>query len=261
MGRFMVVSKADRLPEYKAIAEQYNVGFEINDFYETAILDDAETQSQLIQQYLDAGIPEGSTMHGAFIDIVVFSDDEKIAEISKLRMRQSMEIAKQLGVCGVVFHTNCNPMLAGDSYDYKMVTKTAAYVEELLKEYPEVHIYLENMFDASPKVLAEISERLCKYSNYGVCLDYAHACISNLPMQDWVEMLAPYLKHVHINDNDLKRDLHMAVGTGHINWNQFAKYYRTHFDQCTVLVETTRPEDQIQSLNYLRENFVGLFRD
>lgn len=261
MGRFMVVAKADRLPEYKAISEQYNVGFEINDFYEADILDNDEKKGQLMQQYLDVGIPEGSTMHGAFIDIAVFSDDEKIVEISKLRMRQSMEVAKVLGVHGVVFHTNCNPMLAGDSYDYKVVTKTAEYVEELLKEYPEIDIFLENMFDAYPKVLTEISERLCKYPNYGVCLDYAHACVSGLPMQDWVEALAPYLRHIHINDNDLKRDLHMAVGTGRIDWNQFAKYYRTHFDQCTVLVETTRPEDQIQSLNYLKEYFVGLFRE
>lgn len=261
MGRFMVVAKVDRLPEYKAISEQYNVGFEINDFYEADVLDNDEKQSQIIQQYLDVGIPEGSTMHGAFIDIAVFSDDEKIVEISRLRMRQSMEIAKRLGVHGVVFHTNCNPMLAGDSYDYKVVTKTAAYVEELLKEYPEIDIFLENMFDASPKVLLGISERLCKYLNYGVCLDYAHACISAFPMQDWVEILAPYLKHIHINDNDLKRDLHMAVGTGYIDWNQFAKYYRTHFDQCTVLVETMRPEEQIQSLNYLKAHFVGLLRE
>ena len=105
-----------------------------------------------------------------------------------------------------------------------------------------------------------ISERLCQYSNYGVCLDYAHASISDSPMRDWVEMLAPYLKHVHISDNDLKRDLHIAVGTGHINWNEFAKYYRTCFDQCTVLVEVMGAEAQIQSLNYLRDNFVGLFQ-
>ena len=142
MGRFMVVSKEEKLPEYKAIEQRYDVGFEINDFYEATVLDDAEMRKQLVQRYLDAGIPEGSTMHGAFIDIAVFSDDERIADISKMRMRQSMEIAKQLGVCGVVFHTNYNPMLTGDSYDCKVVWKTAKYVEELLKEYPEIHIYL-----------------------------------------------------------------------------------------------------------------------
>ena len=260
MGRFMVVSRADRLPEYKAVSEQYDVAFEINDFYDPHILDDSKQQNLIIQQYEKIGIPEGSTMHGVFLDIVIFSNDEKIVEVSKLRMHQSMEIAKQLGVRGVVFHTNSNPMLSSETYDNNVIVKSADYIEELLQEFPDVDIYLENMFDASPKILAGVSERLSKYSNYGVCLDYAHASISDLPMSDWVETLAPYLKHIHINDNDLKRDLHLPVGSGFIDWNQFAKYYRTHFDQCSVLVETTRPEDQIQSLGYLKENFVGLFR-
>ena len=259
MGRFLVVSKVDKLSEYKAIAERYSVGFEINDFFDPKVLDDEKEQNCLIQQYLDAGIPEGSTMHGAFLDVVVFSSDDKIAEISKIRMRQSMEVARSLGVQSVIFHTNGNPMLSGEVYDNNVIVKTTEYLEELLQEYPDVNIYLENMFDATPKILVRISERLCKYMNYGVCLDYAHASISDLPMSDWVEALAPYLRHIHINDNELKKDMHMPVGSGSINWNQFAKYYRTHFDQCSILVETTEPEEQIQSLNYLKENFVGFF--
>ncbi len=260
MGRFLVVSKLDRLQEYKAIADEYAVGFEINDFYEPRVLDDKKECNRMVELYLKNGVPDGSTMHGAFLDVVVFSNDDKIAEISKLRMRQSVEIAVKLGVAGVVFHTNCNPMLTGELYDNNVVSKTVVFMEELLQEYPTIQLYLENMFDDSPRILAEISKHLCKYQNYGVCLDYAHASISMVPMSDWVETLAPYLKHIHINDNDLKKDMHWALGTGQIDWNRFAKYYRTHFDQCSVLVETTEPEVQIQSLNYLKENFVGLFR-
>ena len=261
MGRFLVVSKLDRLQEYKAIADEFGVGFEINDFYEPRVLDDVKEQNRMVSQYLENGVPDGSTMHGAFLDVVVFSSDERIAEISKLRMRQSIEIALRLGVTGVIFHTNCNPMLTSEVYDNNVVSKTVAFMKELLEEYPTIQLYLENMFDDSPRILAEISQQLCRYPNFGVCLDYAHASISMVPMSDWVENLAPYLKHIHINDNDLKKDMHWALGTGQIDWNQFAKYYRTHFDQCSVLVETTAPEDQIQSLNYLKENFVGLFRD
>ncbi len=261
MDGFLIVSKLDQIEEYKLIADRYHVGFELNDFYDPKVLDDEIEQERIIHQYLKVGVPDNSTMHGAFFDIVVFSHDERIAETSRLRLRQSMEIAKRIGVKAVVFHTNANPMLAGDVYDNNVIDKTADYLEQLLIDYPDIYIYLENMFDATPGILARISERLCKYPNYGVCLDYAHASISSLPMGDWVETLAPYLSHIHINDNDLKTDLHMPVGSGSINWNQFAKYYRTYFDGCTVLVETTNPEDQIQSLNYLRDNFVGLFRN
>lgn len=260
MSTFMVVSKVEQLAEYKAISEQYGVSFELNDFFDADVLDDTHKQDAIIHQYEAVGIPEGSTMHGAFFDVVVFSTDAKIREISQLRMKQSMDIARRLGLRGVVFHTNCNPMLDSEAYDNNVVSMTASYLEELLQEYTEIDIYLENMFDASPKILREISQCLAKYSNYGVCLDYAHASISNTPMQDWVEELAPYLKHIHINDNDLKSDLHLPLGAGQINWNQFVKYYRTHFDQCSILIETTSPGGQRQSLQYLKESFVGVFR-
>lgn len=257
----MVASKASRLQEYKAISEQFHVSFEINDFYEPSILDCEEEKNRLIQQYLEVGVPEESTMHGAFLDIVLFSSDERIAEISKLRMAQSMEIAKTLGLSAVVFHTNSNPMLEGDIYNSNVVSKSVDYMEQLLKKYPELHIYLENMFDASPDILVQISEKLSKYPNYGICLDYGHASVSETPMDVWVEALAPYLRHIHISDNDLKRDLHMTVGSGRIDWNQFTRYYHTHFEQCTVLVEVLEPEAQIQSLHYLKNNFMGLFRE
>lgn len=261
MEGFLIVSKLDRIKEYKEIANQYKVGFEINDFFDPVVLDDERTTHLMIQQYLELGVPEGSTMHGAFYDIALFSSDNRIVEVSLFRVKQSMEIAKQLGVKGVVFHTNSMPMLSGEIYDSNVVNRTAKHLETFLKEYPNIDIYLENMFDDTPKILSAVSEKLQKYKNYGVCLDYAHASISKIPMSDWVEQLAPYLRHIHINDNDLKKDLHWALGTGQIDWNLFVRYYRTYFDQCSVLIETTQPEAQIQSLKYLKENFVGVFRD
>ena len=253
MGRFLIVSKIDRLDEYEQLAKQYSVGFEINDFYNPAILDDEKRLDEWISVYGKRGIPAQSTMHGAFLDVVVISEDDQIRRISENRMRQSMEIARRLGVKGVVFHTNSNPVLSGEAYDARVVQYVSAYVEKLLQAFPEMDIYLENMFDADPQILQRISERLCTYTNYGVCLDYAHASISDTPIEVWVDALAPYICHVHINDNDLKKDLHQAVGNGRIDWKRFAAYYQQFFSDCTVLVETTLPENQRKSLDYLRD--------
>ena len=116
-----------------------------------------------------------------------------------------------------------------------------------------IRIYLENMFDATPDVLVQISERLKDYPNYGVCFDYAHAVIYGFPVAIWIRQLAPYMKHIHINDNDLKHDLHLALGTGKIVWSQFFDYYDTYFGSCSVLIETTQPEAQRISLEYLTQ--------
>lgn len=253
MGMFMIVSRAERLDEYRQLAEEYQVSFEINDFYNPAVLDSEEQRKRLVEAYLQEGIPRGSTLHGAFYDVVVFSQDERIQEISRLRMKQSMEIAQELGVRGVVFHTNCSPMLSNPEYDRRVVHITSEFIRELLTEFSGLQIFLENMFDGGPAILAEISEILCKYPNYGVCLDYAHASLSDTPVSVWVQELAPYVKHLHINDNDLKRDLHLAVGSGRIDWEEFAGYYREKLSHCSVLIETARPENQRRSLEYLRK--------
>ena len=82
----------EQLEEYKRISDEYGVGFEINDFYYPDVLDNEERTSVLIRQYERIGIPKGSTMHGAFLDVTIFSQDEAIRKVSQRRMEQSMKI-------------------------------------------------------------------------------------------------------------------------------------------------------------------------
>lgn len=273
MSQFLIVSRLDQLAEHKKISEEYGVGFEINDFFAPSVLDDEQRQEALIAQYMKAGIPAGSTMHGAFLDVAVFSEDEKICAVSQLRMQQSMEIARKLGVKGVVFHTNYNPYLPSQAYKEHFITTTCAYLEKLLITYSDIEIYVENMFDNAPDILEDISKRLCRYENYGVCLDWAHVNVYGCPcvpegtgdaaiqrraqQEAWVQSLQKYVKHLHINDNDLRDDLHLPLGTGRLDWQQFAAYHKAYFQGCTTLIETNRPADQRKSLDYLR-NTLGL---
>lgn len=258
MGRVLVVVREETLGECEKIADQYDVGFEINDFFNPEVLEKEDETNRLIELYQNRGLPAGSTMHGAFFDIVVFSHDPRVREIAELRMEQSMKIAVRLGVKGVVFHTNVSPVLSGEQYDQRAVDMTVEYMECLLQRYPDTDIYLENMFDSNPEILAAISKRLCMYANYGVCFDYAHAGLSDTPMEHWVVELAPYIRHVHINDNDKKRDQHLALGDGRIDWLEFARLREQYFQNSSLLIETTLPADQRRSLEYIERNLYGI---
>lgn len=253
MGRFLIVSLADKLDDYEALAREYGVGFEYNDFYGSDVLDDENALADIIGRYEETYVPEYCTMHGAFIDVVVFSQDKEIARISKLRIRQSLEVARRIKAKGVVFHTNVNPYLTYDGYMEQAIEGIADYLEELLKEYRDINIYVENMFDDNPYTLLGISKRLSIYDNYGVCLDYAHASLSHTDMDIWIKELHSFVKHLHINDNDLIHDLHMPVGAGRINWNTFRDFYLKYFRDCSVLIETTDPSNQRESIEYLKQ--------
>lgn len=256
MGNFLIVSKVDKLEEYKTISEEYGVSFEINDFFIPAILDNEIKQEEIIQKYLNIGIPKDSTIHGVFFDIAIFSQDEKIRTVSLERMVQSMELARRLGVKGVVFHTNYNPYLLSASYKKYFIDTTVKELSKLLEEYSDIEIYIENMFDTEPDILEGISKELAHYKNYGVCLDWAHVNVYGHNNAEWIEYLSPYVKHIHINDNDFTDDLHLPIGDGNIDWKQFFNYYTTYFGHCSVLIETSEPCNQRKSIEYIRKNLL-----
>ena len=106
-------------------------------------------------------------------------------------------------------------------------------------------------------MMEALSERLCRYDNYGVCLDYAHAALSKVAPEEWAKRLGRYVKHVHINDNDLVSDLHLAWGDGKINRQAFYDSYDKYMSKAFVLVETSSYENKKRSFEVLKkEGFI-----
>lgn len=253
MGRFLIVSHVNYIEEHSLNAMQYNTGFEYNDFYSPDVLDNEAFRRYVFDRYKQIDVPDYCTMHGDFLDVLLFSSDREIQRISRMRMKQSMDVARVIHSKAVVFHTNVNPFLNSDEYLVKVINSTVEYVAELLREYPDINIYMENMFENAPYVLAAISEKLMVYPNYGVCFDYAHASISTTSMDVWVSELHSFIKHVHLSDNDLKSDLHLAIGEGLIDWMTFKSYYEKYFKECTILIENKLPKAQRISMEYLKK--------
>ncbi len=253
MNNFLIIPRLENLEESLALADKYGFGFEYNDFFSPAVLDDTKKQEEIRLRYKAHRLPVRCTMHGAFLDVLVFSEDKEIRDISRKRIVQSIEAANKTGAEAVIFHTNHNPLLTAENYVKNWLDRNESFWREILSEYPDTAVYMENMFDDSPEMLASLAERLSDLNGFGVCFDYAHAASfgSTVPLSEWVQRLAPYVRHLHINDNDLKNDLHLAVGSGKIDWTEFRKYYFEYFTDCTVLIETSGIEEQKKSAEFL----------
>lgn len=255
MGNVYFIPDIQNIEKSLELTEKYNGYFEYNDFMIPSVLEDEKKVAELIAFY--SGLHRDrskDTLHGAFLDITVHSDDPLIYKGSLHRVRQSMEIAKQLGIRGVVFHTNFIPNFRVAFYQKNWLEKNEKFWRQMLKEYPELCIFIENMFDEEPDLLAALAERMKDEARFGVCFDYAHACVFGHDIDDWVNRLAPYIRHMHINDNDLKDDLHLTVGEGQIDWNYFTKVMRERGIDASVLMEIKSPEAQEKSWKYIQEN-------
>ena len=250
---YLVPDKTD-IERVCRLADEYDCAFEYNDFFAPKVLDDPESQAEIIKfynNYKKSFIKD--TMHGAFLDVTIHSSDPLIQEASMLRLNQSMEVAKRMGLRGVVFHTGRLAGFREPAYLANWEKINVEFFTRLADKYPKQQIFMENMFDEAPDIMAKLAEQMREVENFGVCLDYAHAIISGSSGKDWIAALAPYIKHMHINDNDLRNDLHRPVGSGSIDWKEFDSLVRKYGINAPVLVEVNGYEAQKKSLEYMKQ--------
>lgn len=246
------------IPEYENIeqsltlAAKYNAVFEYNDFFNPAVFEDRKLLEERIQFYLNLDRDRNKdTLHGIFLDLCIASQDSTIRKYSKKRVRQSMEIAERLGVKGVVFHTGLIGELTVDYYINGWVNAAAELFTKLAKEYPNMMIYLENSFESNPDVFIKLMDRVKDIKNVKICLDYGHAALTLTPLEEWVKQMSPYIAHMHVNDHDLKADMHLVPGEGQIDFNHFKELMEKYNVNVSTLLEVNGIKRQTKALEFM----------
>lgn len=253
------------IPDFKNIdktceqAEKWNAAFEYNDFFCMDLMDDEITLKNRIDFYKSIQRNRSKdTMHGAFFDLSVSSEDAKIRELSRMRMRQSMEVASKLSVKAVIFHTNLIAGFELSSYLERWLFYHTDFLKKLLEEYQGIQIYVENMFDRTPNMLEKLAREI-DCPGFGICYDVAHGNLGTCRMEEWFDKLHPYMRHLHVNDNDGKSDQHRAVGSGSIDWSKFDFLMRKYKPDAGILAEVSSFEAKAESLHYMKEKQIYPF--
>ena len=112
---------------------------------------------------------------------------------------------------------------------------------------------MENMFDESPDLLQRLAIAMEDEERFGVCLDFAHAYISGTNIEEWVNKLGKYTKHIHINDNDGVSDMHLPVGKGIFPWKKYTELLKKFPQEVSVLVEVRCLQDVKESIAYMEK--------
>ena len=249
--KYYVIPNLKELDKYLKLSKEYNLGFEYNEFYDPLLLDNEKELNEVIDEYKKLN-RENDTMHGVFYDICLDSSDPKIRNISFERVKSSLDIASKLNCKGVVFHTNYITWMKTESYQNNWVNKNKEVFLKLIEEYKDLEIYIENMFDLDPYMLHRLVKEI-NHPRIKVCLDVAHASISNVDIEEWFNVLGKYISHIHINDNDRIADLHQEIGMGIIDYKKVYKLINKLNDNVTVLIEIKDYDKTLNSIKYLRD--------
>ena len=252
--KLLMIPRINELEENIKLRDKLNIGFEYNDFFIPSLLDDKVELEKRINAYKNIG--GFNTIHGVFFDICFNSSDELIKNASYTRARQTLDIATKLGCKKIVFHTNY--IVGFNSADYKKmwIDRNAIAYKTFLKEYPNIEILVENMFDENDELILKLLETV-NDSRLRMCFDIAHANLSKESIKDWYNHCKKYITHIHINDNLGNSDSHLAIGSGNMDYDYIINEILNNFDG-SVLIEVKTTSDFIKSYEYLQNKGLKL---
>ena len=254
MNQLHIIPNRNDVEKWARIAKELGAVFEYNDFFDPELIENKEEYEATIEKYLALDRDRTKdTFHGVFYDIVLNSPDPAIRETSLKRVYLSCETAVRLSCRAVIFHTNYIVGFKNIFYRDKWVRDMTAIYKQLLDDFPTLDIYVENMYDDTPELIRRLAENLRDEPRFGICFDIAHAYLWELSVKDWIDELAPYIRHIHANDNHKDQDSHMAIGTGSIDWS-ILNYRQLIKNKPSLLIEVNDEERLMKSYNYLIKN-------
>ena len=255
MYNYSLIPDLNNIDKSVRLAERYSLGFEYNEFTRPEIYDNPDEIEQVIDVYKGLNRDRShDTMHGAFLGVDIAAEDPLIKNRSRELCKQSLEIADRLGIKGVVFHTGLIGTLRIESYVNKWIDDAVEFFGSLSDEYSNIEIYMENSFEQEPDVFVRLMERMSNHRNFGLCLDYSHAVLTATAVDKWVEAFSPYIRHMHLNDNDLKDDLHQAIGDGKIDFCEWKNLMEKYYIKTSVLLEMNGLDLVEKSLEYIKDS-------
>jgi sugar phosphate isomerase/epimerase len=198
------------------------------------------------------------SFHGVFQDIAIHSSDRKIAETSKQRILESIEVAQALNADIAVFHGNLNPLVQGDYYKKNWLDRNASFWQQILDAYNGV-ILLENVWEPNPEIFRHLIDQVAS-QRLKFCFDVAHANVySKVPLAEWIAALRSDLTYIHFSDNTGEVDGHMEMGAGKINWKNLTQSLRNHNLAPEVVLEEGTLEKTKNSIAYMKQHDIYPF--
>lgn len=194
------------------------------------------------------------TLHGPFIDLSAGSVDPRIRIVTRQRFEQLLALVPLFSPKTVVCHAG---------YDWK---RYAYLLEEWLKHSIDMwrwlaqrlegagcRLMLENVYESGPEDLVPLFESLAPFG-VGFCLDTGHqAAFGQASLAKWLDVLGSHIGQVHLHDNCGRRDDHLALGQGNIDFAYLFKHLKTQGGTPPVITLEPHTAEALEpSLEYLK---------
>lgn len=190
------------------------------------------------------------TVHAPFMDLNPGALEPLVLAATRRRFEQSLDAADSLGARLVVFHPGYDPWKYGGQ-DHLWLEQNQLFWPPLLERAARAGctMALENIFEVRPGTLADLLDSIDS-PLLGHCFDVGHwHLFSEVSLADWLAALGPRLSHLHLHDNFGKRDEHLPVGEGGIDFSTLFSLLAFLPQPPTMTLEAHSQEALLRSLN------------
>ena len=228
------------------LARKYDLGLELADFTYAPWMEDPSRVEAAREKTMGF---DTLLLHGPFAELCPCAVDPRVRQVSMDRVLQAAELAESLGVSRVLFHGGFIPLVYFPEW---YVEQSVLFWKEALDRIPpDVTLLVENVMEPGPETLVRIA-RGVNDPRLGLCLDVGHAntIVSKAPPLGWIPPMAPYLRHVHLHNNEGSMDTHSPLGQGRIPMEEVLEKILTRCPKATFTIEN---QDCRDSVRYLLE--------
>ncbi|MDR0905563.1 MAG: sugar phosphate isomerase/epimerase [Oscillospiraceae bacterium] len=196
-------------------ATEHGLGLEIAEFCTAMNMDDDfAAWDAKVRGEID-GVSRVA-FHAPFNELCPAAIDPKVLQIARERYRQAAKLAYAYGARRMVVHSGYVPLVYFKGYFHE---KSVIFWTELLADIPDdMTLLLENVLEDEPRLDAQIVAEV-NDPRLRLCFDIGHAntIASDVPIDEWITAVAPYLGHLHLHNNYRDWDHHNPPGDGTID--------------------------------------------
>lgn len=191
-------------------------------------------------------------VHGPFTEIYPAAIDYRALEFGRRRLEEAFQVCQSIGAEGMVVHSGYVPFIYFKEWQAE---KSALFWQDFMADKPaDFRIFVENVLEDEPYMIANMMKQISD-PRIRLCLDVGHAAAAGkgmIPIEEWIQVLGPYLGHFHLHNNYGDRDSHSAFGDGTMDFHRIFSAIETCCgDDVTFTIES---RDCTGSVRWLVEN-------
>lgn len=179
------------------------------------------------------------TMHLPYIDINISSFNDEIWKESYNGILRALEYGYKAGVKRAVLHSGSVPLKHRIIclFAKRRLKKALEIILEKAERY-EIEITLENTYFDENDIFTGVDDFKKFVESFRgklkVCFDFGHANVSQQGIDYSLNILRPFITHMHVHDNHGERDEHLSIGKGSIDYAKYIDYIR-NFEGSIIL--------------------------